>query len=144
MTDAARTDVAFVHTDGAALRNPGPAGAGAVVLSRDGAVLAELSVPLGRTTNNVAEYEAAIRGLQEALALGFRAVELRSDSELLCRQISGAYRVRTPHLAPLLATVKRLLARFERSRVVHVPREANEAADRLAGEAARRSQQQRM
>lgn len=142
MPSATETGRAVVQTDGAALGNPGPAGAGAVVLSAEGAVLAELSVPLGRATNNVAEYEAVICGLQEALALGFREVELRSDSELLCRQIAGTYRVRTPHLAPLLAHVKRLLARFERSRVMHVRREANAAADRLATLAARRSQQE--
>ncbi len=131
---------AIVHADGAAINNPGPAGAGAVVRSASGEVLAELAVPLGRTTNNVAEYQAVIRGLQEALALGFREVEVRSDSELLCRQIAGVYRVRKPHLAPLVAEVRRLLGRFERSRVSHVSREENREADELALQAARESQ----
>ncbi len=121
-----------VHTDGAARGNPGPAGAGALVTTRDGEVLAEIAEPLGDTTNNVAEYTAAILGLERAAELGADQVELRTDSQLLVHQLSGRYRVKAPHLRPLHARVKQLVATFERVRFVHVPREMNVDADRLA------------
>ena len=125
-------DSVVVYTDGAARGNPGPAGAGAVVATRDGEILAEIAEPLGDTTNNVAEYTAAIRGLERAAALGATRVELRTDSQLLVHQLSGRYRVKAPHLQPLFARVRELAASFERVRFVHVPREMNTHADRLA------------
>jgi ribonuclease HI len=129
---AAVTDPLIVHTDGAARGNPGPAGAGAVVTTREGEVLAEIAEALGDATNNVAEYTAAILGLERAAELGATQVELRTDSQLLVHQLSGRYRVRAPHLQPLHARVKELAARFDRVRFVHVPREMNVHADRLA------------
>ena len=126
------TGSVVVHTDGAARGNPGPAGAGAVVATRDGDVLAEIAEPLGDATNNVAEYTAAILGLERAAALGATHVELRTDSQLLVHQLSGRYRVKAPHLQPLHARVRELVGSFERVRFVHVPREMNAHADRLA------------
>ncbi|HSL10571.1 MAG TPA: ribonuclease HI family protein [Actinomycetota bacterium] len=126
------TDSVVIHTDGAARGNPGPAGAGAVVTTRDGDVIAEIAEPLGDTTNNVAEYTAAILGLERAAELGATRVELRTDSQLLVHQLSGRYRVKASHLQPLHARVKELVASFERVRFVHVPRESNAEADRLA------------
>ena len=73
----------IINCDGAARGNPGPAGAGAIVVDEDGAVLAEVAEGLGETTNNVAEYTAVIRGLEEAKRLGAHEVLLRSDSQLL-------------------------------------------------------------
>ena len=125
-------DSVVVHTDGAARGNPGPAGAGALVTTRDGDVLAEIAEPLGDTTNNVAEYTAAILGLERAAELGAAKVELRTDSQLLVHQLSGRYRVKAPHLRPLHARVKELVAAFDGVRFVHVPREMNVEADRLA------------
>lgn len=121
-----------VHTDGAARGNPGPAGAGALVASPEGHVLAEVAEHLGETTNNVAEYTAAILGLERAAALGATSVELRTDSLLLVRQLAGRYRVKAVHLQPLHRRVQELAASFERVRFVHVPREMNVEADRLA------------
>jgi ribonuclease HI len=122
----------IVHCDGAARGNPGPAGAGAIVTADDGAVLAEVAEGLGETTNNVAEYTAAIRGLEEAQRLGARTVDLRSDSQLLINQLTGRYRVKTAHLVPLHRRVRELVRAFDTVTFAHVPRERNVEADRLA------------
>ena len=121
-----------INCDGAARGNPGPAGAGAVVTAEDGTVLAEVAEGLGETTNNVAEYTAAIRGLEEAQRLGAREVLLRSDSQLMINQLTGHYRVKTAHLRPLHRRVSDLLRAFDRVDLEHVPRERNTAADALA------------
>jgi ribonuclease H / adenosylcobalamin/alpha-ribazole phosphatase len=122
----------IVHCDGAARGNPGPAGAGAIIVGDDGTVLAEIAEGLGETTNNVAEYTAAIRGLEEAERLGARTVDLRSDSQLLINQLTGRYRVKTAHLVPLHRRVRELVRGFDRVTFEHVPRERNVEADRLA------------
>ena len=121
-----------INCDGAARGNPGPAGAGAVVVDEDGTVLAEVAEGLGETTNNVAEYTAVIRGLEEAERLGAREVMLRSDSQLLINQLIGRYRVKAPHLQPLHRRVRELMQAFDRVDLEHVPRERNVAADALA------------
>jgi ribonuclease HI len=125
-------DTLVVHCDGAARGNPGPAGAGAYLTTPDGEVVAEVAEGLGETTNNVAEYTAAILGLERAAALGARDVLLRSDSQLLVNQLTGRYRVKTAHLQPLHRRVRELAAGFDRVRFEHVPRERNVDADRLA------------
>jgi ribonuclease H / adenosylcobalamin/alpha-ribazole phosphatase len=122
----------IINCDGAARGNPGPAGAGAVVVAPDGTVLAEVAEGLGETTNNVAEYTAAIRGLEEAARLGALRVLLRSDSQLLINQLNGRYRVKTAHLVPLHRRIRDLVSSFERVTFEHVPRAQNAEADRLA------------
>jgi ribonuclease HI len=124
-----------VHTDGASRGNPGLAGIGVVVLGEGGEVLAEVARALGITTNNRAEYEALLEGLRQALALGADEVTVRSDSELLVRQVLGRYAVRSAELKPYVDEARRLLARFRRIRVEHVPRAANAHADALANRA---------
>ena len=132
MTEPTRRVV--VNCDGAARGNPGPAGAGAIVVSEEGDVLAEVAEGLGETTNNVAEYTAAIRGLERAAELGATDVVLRSDSQLLINQLSGRYRVKSEHLIPLYRRLRDLARGFERIRFEHVPRERTTEADRLANE----------
>ncbi len=124
-----------LFVDGAARGNPGPAGVGMVVQDGRGKTIAEIGEFLGRATNNVAEYRALIRALQEARARGADEIEVRSDSDLLVRQINGSYRVRSPHLAPLHHEAQELLNAFRRWRVVFVPRSANATADALANQA---------
>ena len=97
-----------------------------------GEVLAECSQYLGETTNNVAEYKAVLLGLERALELGIQNVEVRADSELLIKQLRGEYRVRNEGLKPLHDAAQRLLARFKTKKLVHVRREQNSDADRLA------------
>ena len=123
----------LIHTDGAARGNPGPAGAGAIV--RDavtGETLAEIAEPLGRATNNVAEWTAVRLALEEAERLGATHVDLRMDSELVARQISGVYRVKHPDLQPIHAAVMAILRRLTGYTVGHVPRALNKDADRLS------------
>jgi ribonuclease HI len=122
----------IINCDGAARGNPGPAGAGAIVVDENGAVLAEVAEGLGETTNNVAEYTAVIRGLEEAKRLGAHEVLLRSDSLLLINQLTGRYRVKASHLQPLHGRVRSLMHDFAKVDLEHVPRERNVAADRLA------------
>jgi ribonuclease HI len=122
----------IVSCDGAARGNPGPAGAGSQLTTPDGEIVAEIAEGLGETTNNVAEYTAVIMGLERAGELGAADVLLRSDSQLLINQITGVYKVKTPHLQPLHRRVLQLAAGFERIRFEHVPRARNAEADRLA------------
>ncbi len=133
------------YIDGASHGNPGPAGIGVVLFHRpaSGGVAAvpvrELSQPLGVTTNNVAEYMALIYALQEALADGCANLTVRSDSELLVRQVSGQYAVREATLRLLHGLVRHLIGKFQHVIVEHVPRAHNGLADRLATRAAKRS-----
>ena len=123
----------LIHTDGAARGNPGPAGAGAILRDADdGTVLAEIAEPLGHATNNVAEWSAVRLALEEALRLRATHVDLRMDSELVARQISGVYRVKHPDLKPFHAAVMEMLGRFDGYTVGHVPRALNKDADRLS------------
>ena len=125
-----------ICVDGASRGNPGAAGIGVVVYGRAGRIVSEISEYIGRTTNNVAEYTALIRGLEEALRLGATSVRIRTDSQLLARQIAGTYRVKAGHLAPLFQRARALLGQFDRTEVVNVPREDNALADKLASKAA--------
>ena len=122
----------MVSCDGAARGNPGPAGIGVVIATPEGEIVDEIAEGIGETTNNVAEYTAALRGLRRAAERGARDVLLRSDSNLLVRQLEGSYRVKAEHLKPLHAAVLAEARRFERIRFEHVPRERNTEADRLA------------
>ncbi len=121
-----------IHVDGAARGNPGPAGIGAIIRKQDGTVLKEVAEPLGQTTNNVAEYSALIRGLEEARGLGGSRVHVFTDSELMARQINGVYRVKTEHIIPLYRKAMQLLQVFDSYKVEHVRREFNKDADRLS------------
>jgi ribonuclease HI len=124
-----------VFSDGAARGNPGPAGAGAVVLDSKGRVLARVGRFLGKQTNNVAEYEGLLLGLSRAKELGAREVEVRADSLLLIRQLEGAYQVKNAALKALHAKAKALLRTFDRVDLRHVPREENTLADEMSNRA---------
>jgi ribonuclease HI len=123
----------LIHTDGAARGNPGPAGLGAVLRdATSGEIVAELARFLGIRTNNYAEWTAVEAALEEALRLGATEVDLRMDSELVARQISGRYRVKHADLKPIHARVMAMLGRLRGYSVGHVPRELNRDADRLS------------
>ncbi|HXF81379.1 MAG TPA: ribonuclease HI family protein [bacterium] len=123
-----------LYIDGAARDNPGPAAIGIVIKSGD-RVIAEIGEAIGRTTNNVAEYRALLRALEEAKARGARVIEVRSDSELLVRQLKREYKVKSPDLSPLYLEANRLLTSFDRYTITKVPRGENAAADALANRA---------
>jgi ribonuclease HI len=123
-----------IYSDGASRNNPGHAGLGVVV--KDGnKTVAEIAEYLGKTTNNVAEYMAFIRGLEEALALGAKEVNCYADSELLVRQLNGDYKVKNEGLAPLYHHAVALSKKFKSFSVEYIPREKNKAADALSNQA---------
>jgi ribonuclease HI len=124
-----------VHVDGGARGNPGPAAVGVVVSDPDGAVLDEYAERIGVATNNVAEYQALLRGVQRAAALGAREVEFVNDSELVAKQINGAYKVKHPAMKPLYEEAMAALRAFERWKIHSVPRAENARADALVNEA---------
>jgi probable phosphoglycerate mutase len=123
------------HCDGGARGNPGPAGFGAVIQDGNGQVLAELSEFLGIQTNNFAEYSGLLAVLEFALAQGHRRVRVVSDSELMVKQIQGAYKVKSPGLKPLYDEARRRIARLEGFQISHALRHKNRDADRLANRA---------
>ena len=122
----------LLMVDGAARGNPGPAGCGAVICDDKGAVVRALSRYLGHATNNVAEYEALLMGLDALVELKRRKIVVQSDSQLLVRQLNGEYRVKDAKLKVLYQRAISLLRQFDSYRIVHVRRELNKVADRLA------------
>ena len=125
---------AVLRTDGGSRGNPGPAGAG-FVIEVAGDIICRGGRFLGSVTNNIAEYEALIWGLENVSALGYSDVAVFADSELLVKQLNGQYRVKNEGLKPLFARASALLHGFARSKVSHVRREYNAAADTMANEA---------
>ncbi len=125
----------IIHTDGGSRGTPGPAAAGFVLEDSDGRRLQAKAFFLGETTNNVAEYTALIKALEAAKKLGADQVVVHSDSELMVRQLSGAYKVKSEAIRPLFEHVNELRSQFESCLVRHVLREKNEAADRLVNQA---------
>ena len=125
-----------LNCDGASRGNPGPAAIGAVLYGPTGEEpVLEVSEAIGEATNNVAEYEALIAGLEGARDLGARRLLICLDSQLLVRQIAGEYRVRAAGLKPLFRRVQALMAEFAVVDIEHVPREKNVVADALANAA---------
>jgi ribonuclease HI len=124
-----------VHVDGGARGNPGPAAIGIVVSTPDGDVLDEAAERIGVATNNVAEYRALLLGLERARALGATDVEVINDSELVARQIGGAYKVKHAGLRPLYDQAMTALRGFDRWSVRSVPRAQNARADGLVNAA---------
>lgn len=122
----------LLMVDGAARGNPGEAGCGAVIADENGMVIKELSRYLGRTTNNVAEYAALLMGLEALLELGQKHIVVQSDSELMVRQLNGEYRVKDEKLKALFEQAIGLLRQFDSYRILHVRRDMNKLADRLA------------
>jgi len=123
-----------VYFDGASRGNPGPAAVGWVLVSGDG-IVAEGGERIGRATNNQAEYDALIRGLEVAADYGFDEAEIRGDSQLIVKQVTGAWDTNDPDLREKRVRARELLARFGDWSITHVPREVNDRADDLANEA---------
>lgn len=126
---------AGVHTaniDGASRGNPGPAAYAVILRGPGGTKIAEISKCIGRTTNNIAEYYALVAALDYAAANSILALRVRSDSELLVRQMQGRYKVKNEDLKPLHERAKKLARRLDYFVIEHVPREQNSDADALA------------
>jgi ribonuclease HI len=133
---ASGIDRLLAYTDGGSRGNPGPGAAAVVLVEPDsGTVLHEVGIFLGQVTNNVAEYRALLAALERAGKFGARSVEIRSDSELLVRQMNGQYRVKNEGLKPLFEKALELVKQFDRCTIKHISREANRQADRMANQA---------
>jgi ribonuclease HI len=130
-----KIEKAILYTDGASRGNPGPAAIGAVIKDGQGRVLGKISRRIGRTTNNQAEYQAVIAALEEAIRLGVADVVIKSDSELVVKQINGRYRVKNPALKPLHQRVRELQSLFQSFAIASIPRRQNIEADRLSNAA---------
>jgi ribonuclease HI len=124
-----------VHVDGGARGNPGPAAAACVISSPEGQVLGEHTRLLGPATNNVAEYRALLLGLEQARALGATELEIVGDSELIAKQLTGAYKVRQETMRELHRQAMGALAAFDRWSIRTVPRAHNAHADALVNAA---------
>jgi ribonuclease HI len=123
-----------IFSDGGARGNPGPAGIG-VVIKENGKTIRELKKYIGETTNNQAEYQALLLGLEEVNKIGVQEVECFLDSELVVKQLKGEYKVKNQDLAVVFAKVKKLLPNFKKCSFTHIRREKNSEADKLANEA---------
>ena len=124
-----------IYTDGGARGNPGPAGIGVVILNSAGKVVKEIGEYIGVTTNNQAEYQALIRGLEIAKKLGTSEIAVVMDSELVVKQIKQEYRVRDKDLQPLFVKAWNLLHGFKKYSIRHVLRGKNKRADALVSQA---------
>ena len=124
-----------IYVDGASRGNPGPAAIGFLILDERGTAMTEVSRAIGVCTNNHAEYQALIAGLEEAAKLDASHLEIRLDSELVARQLSGQYRVKDKQLKPLYAKAMCLLSRLNSFTIRHIRREHNRKADALANRA---------
>jgi len=131
----AQSPEVIAHIDGASRGNPGPAAYAVVMEFADGSRLTSFSEYLGRTTNNVAEYQALLGALEFALRNRYLRIRVQTDSELLALQIEGVYKVKSPGLKPLRERAQQLIAGLESFSIKHVPREQNREADRLANQA---------
>ena len=121
-----------IYADGASLGNPGLAAIGAAIKDEQGRLITTISQGIGRTTNNQAEYRAVIAALEKAIELGAQQVDIKLDSQLVVRQISGKYRVKNAALKPLYQQVKHLQSLLEGFTITHIPRQQNREADNLA------------
>jgi ribonuclease HI len=122
----------IINVDGASRGNPGPAAIGIVLKNEKAQLLSSISDSIGITTNNQAEYQALIAGLKKAISMGAREVEVRSDSELIVRQMLGIYRVKEQQLIPLHQEARRLAGSLASFKIISVSREENREADKLA------------
>lgn len=122
----------IIHTDGASRGNPGPAGIGLAVYSSEGEIIYEYGASIGENTNNFAEYLAVVRALEIATEKGVRQLIIRSDSQLLVRQLTGEYKVKSETLSPLHNQCINLVKKFSRVSFEHVRRELNKKADEMA------------
>ncbi|MDD5518003.1 MAG: ribonuclease HI family protein [Candidatus Omnitrophica bacterium] len=123
-----------IYIDGASKGNPGPSGIG-VVICRDKETIKNISSFIGIATNNIAEYTALLYGLREALILKAEVIKIKTDSQLLARQLNKVYKVKHPNIVGLYNQALNLLAAFKEVSIKNIPREENTGADKLATQA---------
>ena len=131
--DRVDSDEVFVYTDGASRGNPGQSAAGYAIVDQ-GKVIDQGSIYLGITTNNIAEYQGVILGLEAAREKNFKKITLRIDSLLVVNQMNGTYTIKNRELWPLNERIRELVRSFDRVRFMHIPRELNQLADGIANQ----------
>ncbi len=123
---------AHIYVDGGSRNNPGPSAIAFLIKSPDEkTTIAKKAKYIGRATNNIAEYTAVLESLSRAHELGIRVILVRSDSDLVVKQLSGRYRVKNPKLRDLYAACKQKIDGFDRFRIEHIPRDRNKEADKM-------------
>jgi len=132
-----------IYIDGASKGNPGPAGIG-VVVCHEGVTIKNISIFIGRATNNVAEYTALIYGLKEGIAMKAESIKVNSDSQLLCRQLNRIYKIKNQDLLQLYNQVLLLSSAFKKMSIQHIRREKNSGADKLANKAVKEAKKQQI
>jgi ribonuclease HI len=126
--------IAKVFIDGASKGNPGPAGIGVLILDENENEIKKISEKIEETTNNVAEYSAFLRAIEECQKLRISSVKFYTDSQLLAHQINGIYKIKDQRLKSLYVKTKGKLLGFKNWEISHIPREKNAVADKLANE----------
>jgi len=124
-----------VYIDGGSRGNPGPSGIGIVIFDGAGKKVKDFYKPLGIATNNVAEYNAVIYGLQEALFQKADEVSLHMDSQLVAQQLLGEYKVKNANIKPFFEQALHLMKGFKKVNIIQIPREKNKEADKLVNKA---------
>ncbi|OMO59868.1 hypothetical protein CCACVL1_24561 [Corchorus capsularis] len=132
---ASNSQFCIVEFDGASKGNPGPAGAGAILRTEDGRVICRLCEGVGIATNNEAEYRAAILGMKYALQQGFKHIRVKGDSNLVCMQVKGLWKINSRNLVELNSEAMELKDMFISFHIDHIGREWNSEADALANRA---------
>lgn len=123
-----------VHTDGGARGNPGPAGIGYVIATKEGKILEKKGEYIGKATNNVAEYIAIIEALKAAKKYKPEEIECLLDSELVVKQVKGEYKAKDPKMRELLDRLRELVF-FKAIYFKYIPRLNNKEADALVNKA---------
>ncbi|MEA3304206.1 MAG: ribonuclease HI family protein [Patescibacteria group bacterium] len=122
----------LLFTDGGSRGNPGPAGAGFVICTREGQVVEKGNQFLWNMTNNEAEYQGLIIGLSKAVNMGITELNVYMDSQLIVKQIKGEYKIKKPELQTLASQVFALLGNIETYQFFDIRREKNTLADEQA------------
>lgn len=124
-----------IYIDGGSRGNPGPAGIGVVILDERGKKIKDIAKYIGETTNNIAEYNALLYGLEEVLIIRADEILINMDSELVAKQLSGDYRVKDSNIKPLFERALNMLKSFKSFEIKHIEREKNKEADKLVNKA---------
>ena len=124
-----------IYIDGGARGNPGPAGVGVVIMDGKGKKIKDVSKYIGEATNNIAEYNALLYGLEEALMLKAEEIRINLDSELVAKQITGEYRVKDKNIKPLFDRAVNMLKSFKGFEINRIDRSENKEADKLVNKA---------
>jgi len=120
-----------IYIDGASIGNPGKSGIGYLIYNENFIIKKE-SIYLGIQSNNFAEYMALIFPLIDILSMGKKEVKVFSDSKLVCEQINGNFKVKNKNILPLFVLAKNIISRLDKFAIVHINREENKEADKLA------------